>query len=88
VTGAAAGILPDKLEPANNPNHRKFVHSLTFYVILIWLILKIVNKKDMEPIGKSLATSGLISYGSYLIDSTTESQSLSYNNWNIYLNNS
>lgn len=33
VTGAAAGILPDKLEPANNPNHRKFVHSLTFYVI-------------------------------------------------------
>ncbi|NMB72978.1 MAG: metal-dependent hydrolase [Bacteroidales bacterium] len=72
MTGAAAGILPDKLEPANNPNHRKFVHSLTFYVILIWLILKIVNKKDMEPIGKSLATSGLISYGSHiLIDSTT-----------------
>lgn len=27
--GAIAGILPDIIEPATNPNHRSFMHSLT-----------------------------------------------------------
>ena len=28
IGGAIAGILPDLLEPATNPNHRSFFHSI------------------------------------------------------------
>ena len=29
VAGGAAALLPDILEPADSPNHRKFFHSVT-----------------------------------------------------------
>lgn len=29
LAGVAGGRLPDLLEPANDPNHRKFWHSMT-----------------------------------------------------------
>ena len=34
IGGAIAGILPDILEPATNPNHRSFFHSITALSII------------------------------------------------------
>ena len=40
--GAAGGILPDRLEPAIHPRHRKFFHSILFLgfiaagLVLLW----------------------------------------------------
>ena len=34
IGGAVAGILPDILEPATNPNHRSFFHSI-FALLMI-----------------------------------------------------
>lgn len=45
--GAVGGVLPDKLEPAIHPMHRKFFHSMLFFgiivvgVVLLWQIDKI-----------------------------------------------
>jgi hypothetical protein len=33
--GAVAGILPDLLEPATNPNHRSFFHSIASLTAII-----------------------------------------------------
>jgi membrane-bound metal-dependent hydrolase YbcI (DUF457 family) len=40
--GAAGGVLPDRLEPAIHPQHRKFFHSILFLsligvgLVLLW----------------------------------------------------
>jgi len=34
IGGAIAGILPDIMEPATNPNHRSFFHSVTAFSII------------------------------------------------------
>ena len=59
ITGAVAGVLPDKLEPASNPNHRKFFHSAVFCFIVSWLTLKIVQKHEASLFVKVLALAGL-----------------------------
>lgn len=35
VGGAVAGVLPDVLEPATNPNHRSLFHSFTTFSMII-----------------------------------------------------
>lgn len=32
--GALTGIVTDKIEPATNPNHRGFFHSITFWNVV------------------------------------------------------
>ena len=34
IGGAIAGILPDILEPATNPNHRSLFHSITTLLMI------------------------------------------------------
>jgi len=34
IGGAVAGILPDVLEPATNPNHRSFFHSIAALLMI------------------------------------------------------
>jgi len=72
ITGAVAGVLPDKLEPASNPNHRKFCHSGIFCALLGWLTIKIVQKQNVSLFVKVLAVAGLTGYGNHiLLDSRT-----------------
>jgi inner membrane protein len=44
VCGAGVGILADVLEPATDPNHRGFFHSIFFYVLLLWAFTKFTAK--------------------------------------------
>lgn len=39
--GALCGTLPDLVEPAINPNHRRFFHSVAFAVILALVLREI-----------------------------------------------
>ncbi|MBA7527239.1 hypothetical protein ES705_19414 [subsurface metagenome] len=47
--GAIGGVLPDKLEPAIHPRHRKFFHSIVFIgVITVGLVLLWQSEKITE----------------------------------------
>ncbi|MDP8233602.1 MAG: metal-dependent hydrolase [Candidatus Saelkia tenebricola] len=43
--GALAGMLPDLMEPAINPNHRAFFHSLGFSAVVSYGV-KYANKSQ------------------------------------------
>lgn len=38
AAGAATALLPDILEPACHPNHRKFFHSLAAAAVVAWMM--------------------------------------------------
>ena len=53
--GSIGGVLPDRLEPAIHPRHRKFFHSILFLgLIAIGLVLLWQNDKIAEWIKWSL----------------------------------
>jgi membrane-bound metal-dependent hydrolase YbcI (DUF457 family) len=71
--GFVGGLLPDLLEPASNPNHRKFAHSILvaiglFVVIgLIWRSSESISDEQRLALG-----SMVVAYLSHLMmDSTT-----------------
>ena len=68
--GKIGGILPDVLEPAKNPHHRKFFHSHTMRTALVGTIL--ANQGNMKRVSKSLVNAFGASYSSHLaLDSKT-----------------
>lgn len=72
LIGLSLGILPDLLEPATNPNHRKFCHSGTFLLILLVGAKKIYENPNIKPEVKQALLAGVASYSSHLLaDSTT-----------------
>lgn len=72
---AACGTLPDLLEPAHHPNHRQFLHSLTFAFGLGMGLYHVHKWQPEEPWQKHLRTLTLIAGGAYLVhlamDATT-----------------
>jgi membrane-bound metal-dependent hydrolase YbcI (DUF457 family) len=69
------GTLPDLLEPATNPNHRQFFHSVVFMGAIAVLMHKLYEW-DPDTEGKKIARRLLlIACGAYLVhlamDSTT-----------------
>jgi membrane-bound metal-dependent hydrolase YbcI (DUF457 family) len=73
--GAACGTLPDVIEPALNPNHRQFFHSLAFAAALGYCAYKLYQWKPEEPWQQVARMVGLIAISAYLIhlamDATT-----------------
>ena len=64
-------LLPDILEPACNPRHRQFFHSMSMAVLLIYLMYKI-NDSEISESNKIILLSLCSSYMSHLVlDSTT-----------------
>lgn len=70
--GGLGGSIPDIIEPASNPNHRKFFHSAGFSTFLA-SFLKVITDDDEIAHDKKLAFIILIlSYLSHILsDSTT-----------------
>ncbi len=72
LDGAAGAILtslPDKLEPANNPNHRQFFHSVVFAAgvgYLTYRAYKWQPTEDWEQIVRWLAIIGGVAYLTHL----------------------
>jgi len=48
LLGITFACLPDILEPASNPNHRQFFHSILVLAILIGLLFIIFKKSGKE----------------------------------------
>jgi membrane-bound metal-dependent hydrolase YbcI (DUF457 family) len=46
--GALSGIVTDKIEPATNPNHRGFFHSITFWFALSVATYKLLFERDVD----------------------------------------
>lgn len=72
---AVATNLPDILEPAVNPHHRQFFHSLAFAGLLIVSGIALYDWQPETDEGRFWRKAGLIGLGAYLchlaLDATT-----------------
>lgn len=70
---AAGGVayltatLPDILEPASNPHHRKFFHSLTFGGLVAYGIYKAYQWNPETPAERWLRLISIAAGGAYLV---------------------
>ena len=72
IGGAAAGILPDVLEPATNPNHRSFFHSIAALMLLSYGNYKLMQNEEIPEDLKAIVNLMSMAYGGHLIaDSIT-----------------
>jgi len=62
--GGVTGLLPDILEPATNPHHRKTMHSVTTGLVLTGTTL--ANQKKMPRVIRSLVNAGSAGYLNHL----------------------
>jgi membrane-bound metal-dependent hydrolase YbcI (DUF457 family) len=65
--GALSGIVTDKIEPATNPNHRGFFHSITFWFALSVTTYKLLFERDVDCLCKELVVIGFAGYSSHLM---------------------
>ena len=72
---AIFATLPDLIEPACHPNHRRFFHSVVFAAVLGHGLYRLNQWETHDDLQKLLKTLGLIAGGAYLIhlamDATT-----------------
>lgn len=69
VMGAAAACLPslpDWLEPALHPNHRKFFHSATVFVGLSYAMHRLYNREAQDEWERLARAIGLVAGAAYL----------------------
>ena len=69
------GTLPDLLEPASHPNHRKTLHSVAFAGLLSYGLYRLQQWETEDDFQAMVKTLGLIAGGAYLVhlamDATT-----------------
>ena len=65
--GALTGIVTDKIEPATNPNHRGFFHSIIFWFVLSVAAYKTLLEQDVDCLCKQLVVIGFAGYSSHLM---------------------
>jgi membrane-bound metal-dependent hydrolase YbcI (DUF457 family) len=65
--GALSGIVSDKIEPATNPNHRGFFHSITFWFLLTLATYKTLIERNIDCLCKNLVVICFAGYSSHLI---------------------
>jgi len=65
--GAITGIVTDKIEPATNPNHSGFFHSITFWFLLTVVAYKTLIERNIDCLCKNLVVIGFAGYSSHLI---------------------
>ena len=60
------GSLPDRLEPATNPNHRQFFHGVVFAVGLGFAVKQLYEWEPQSDLQALLRYMGLVVGGAYL----------------------
>lgn len=63
---AVMGKLPDLIEPASNPNHRQFFHSITTFTLLSTALIKTYKWSPETPLETLIRGAILISGTAYL----------------------
>ena len=64
------GRMPDILEPATNPNHRAFLHSVAILLLIAYGIKLLIDWKpqdDWQRLGKGLLIAAGVGYISHLV---------------------
>lgn len=70
--GGFSGVLPDILEPADNPKHRDLAHSYFASVLLLKIFNDISNNESPENNTGDFKKAMLLAYASHLVlDSQT-----------------
>jgi len=67
VTGYAADMLPDIIEPALSPHHRKFFHSWFVFAAASYGLYKIYNWQTESEIQKWMRWALLAGTSAYLV---------------------
>ena len=78
-TGAAFAKLPDILEPATNPHHRQFCHSLVVLTIIGYGVKKVYDWKPEDRAGefwRAVALCAGVGYISHLVLDASTPRSL------------
>jgi len=71
AAGGAAALLPDILEPANSPNHRKFFHSITAAGLVVYAMSGRHTEGCSKPVLKLLTILGMGYLSHLALDCTT-----------------
>jgi membrane-bound metal-dependent hydrolase YbcI (DUF457 family) len=75
IGGYCCGTLPDIVEPAINPHHRQFFHSVLFGIGLSYGLYRLYQWEPKTPAGDFWRAIGLFAGAGYLIhlamDATT-----------------
>jgi membrane-bound metal-dependent hydrolase YbcI (DUF457 family) len=71
AVGGMIGVVPDRLEPATNPNHRQFFHSVLFGSAVLYCAHG-AHSRSWDPEAKILLRAASYAYVSHLMaDSLT-----------------
>lgn len=71
AAGGAAALLPDILEPADSPNHRKVFHSVTAAALVVYAMSGRHTKGCSKPVLKLLTVLGMGYLSHLALDCTT-----------------
>lgn len=71
AAGGAAALLPDILEPADSPNHRKFFHSITAAGLVVYSMSGRHTEDCAKPALKLLTILGMGYLSHLALDCTT-----------------
>lgn len=74
--GAALAYIPDALEPASTPNHRRFFHSLTMLAGLAYADYRILASPVLTEDGKLCLLAASSGYASHLLMDAVTPKSL------------
>lgn len=69
--GAVGGVLPDILEPATNPNHRKLFHSLTTATAIGYGLYKTHNSNLDTNLKQTIHCAGAAYFSHLFLDINT-----------------
>lgn len=71
ILGSMSGILPDILEPAINPNHRKFFHSWTMGIAVAFGLYKTHRSNLPNEVKAAITVAGAGYLSHQALDSST-----------------
>ena len=76
IGGAVAGVAPDILEPATNPNHRSLFHSGATLALLTQGSRKVLKNTQFTESQKAILLSLSAAYASHLVTDGTTPKSI------------
>jgi hypothetical protein len=76
VLGGFAGVLPDLLEPATNPNHRSFFHSSFLLSILAYGNQKVWESQTVTSDQKLAVSLFSVAFGTHLVSDSATPKSI------------
>ena len=78
LLGGIAGVLPDIVEPATNPNHRSLFHSIALLVILAYGNKKAWESQNLTEDQKLVISMLSAAYGSHLVSDGSTPKSIPF----------